>query len=175
MAKTISSNPFVQKHYERCLREGTSEKLAELFATGQTPAIRTDATFLAGHANGSQFSGTEYLGDFYAGVARRHGQDPKGKVYLSSLAKFPGDPEAWVSGRGDVERVLTKRGWGAEGAVNVKLPDIERPEMVPLADDLAEAEVLDQLEAMPIQEAKRANLGEMKHAVVQKRKPSYAK
>ena len=42
----------------------------------------------------------------------------KGKKYIASLARHPGDKEAWVSGRSDVQAVCEARGWGCEGAVS---------------------------------------------------------
>lgn len=40
-----------------------------------------------------------------------------GYQYLPQLARFPGDPEAHVSSRSEIKRVLSERGWGAEGIV----------------------------------------------------------
>lgn len=90
------------------------------FQPGRPPAVMTDSVFLEGHANGNQFENTPSLGDFYAREAKAQGVDTKGKVYLSGLASHPGDPRAWVSGRGDVRKVCEERGWHCEGAVNVK-------------------------------------------------------
>lgn len=107
-------------HFVECINEGTSPTLAEMFASAQAPCAVTDATFLAGHCNGSQFAGQEAEGDFIRRVAESEGQSVKGKVYLGGLAKYPGDPKAWVDGRGDVKKVCEERGWNCEGSVNVK-------------------------------------------------------
>lgn len=80
--------------YAACLVEGSSPRLADMLASRQAPALMTDAVFMQGH--------------------------PEARKYMPSLARFPGDPEAFVSGRGDIDRVLRERGWGAEGAVNRK-------------------------------------------------------
>jgi hypothetical protein len=98
----------------------------------------TDSVFLQGHCNGNQFAGMPYQGDYYRGVAKRQGQDTTGKVYLSGLAAYPGDPEAWVSGRGDAERICQKRGWGAQGAISVKALPREPGPPVRLADDIVD-------------------------------------
>lgn len=47
---------------------------------------------------------------------------------MSSLAAFPGDPEALIDSRGDAKRVLEKRGWGAEGMVKTKAREATTPE-----------------------------------------------
>lgn len=140
-------------HYVECLIEGCNPRLAAMFATGQTPAIRTDATFLQGMStNGSQFDGTEYLGDHYKKVAEAQGQNVKGKVYLSGLARYPGDPHAWVSGRGDVEHVLRSRGWGAEGSVNVKAAEaLGPPPSVDVAEDIVQEQMERAVEQDPSQ------------------------
>lgn len=115
-------------------------KLEAMLREGKGPTISTDNTFLEGHCNGSQFSGRPEMGDYLAGVARAGGQDPSGKVYMSGLARYPGDPEAWVSGKGDVQRVCEKRGWACEGAVTVKSPKYNQvePSKPFLADDIAQ-------------------------------------
>src|SRR5271154_7062156 len=103
--------PAQQAHYDRCIAEGTSPVLAEMFALGQPPMSNTDREFLAGTENGRQFEGQEEVGDYYRQEATKAGVNTTGKVYKNGLARFPGDPEAWVSGRGDVQRVIEERGW----------------------------------------------------------------
>jgi hypothetical protein len=106
---------------------------------GQPPACITDATFLAGHCNGSQFEKTPYIGDYYRCEAEAAGVSTKGKVYLSQLAEYPGDPRAWVDGRGDVQRVCEERGWGCGGSVNVQGAAMPPEPEIALADDIAES------------------------------------
>jgi len=102
-------------------------RLKEMFDSGQAASsIVTDSTYLAGKHR--QFERNQKLGDAYKRITEKHGGDTTGKVYLSQLAKFPGDPQAWVSGRGDIQRVLEERGWGSEGAVNVMVREpLEEP------------------------------------------------
>ena len=75
--------------------------------------------------------------------------DVKGKVYLSGLAAFSGDPRAWVSGRGDVQKVCEERGWDCEGSVNVKAFRPQEPRQVAVAPDLVAEHVERELEANP--------------------------
>lgn len=113
-------------------------KLLRMLESGQPPHGVSDCTFMKDTANGRQFVGQEHIGDYYREVATAAGASTTGKKYLSGLARFPGDPEAWVDGRGDVERVLNQRGWGCEGTINLKpreslQPPVSGPEV---ADDL---------------------------------------
>jgi uncharacterized protein YbjT (DUF2867 family) len=123
----ISSDPQIQADYEEIRRRGEEHNLAVMLARRSPPAAQTDREFLHGHCNGNQFAGMEYLGDHYASEARRQGVNITGKVYLSGLAAYPGDPKAWVAGKGDVERVLDERGWGAEGAIKRNVSNVAEP------------------------------------------------
>lgn len=137
-------------HYLECLKNGCSEKLAEMLALGMPPMSNTDREFLEGRAGCyDQFSGNEKLGNYYRKVAESRGQNTTGKLYLSGLAAYPGDPEAWVSGKGDVKRVLEKRGWGADGAVSVPVKHKAEVTGGGIASDIVEREVERRLESNP--------------------------
>lgn len=169
----ISHDPWVQAAYERMRAEGTSHRLAEMFALQQPPMSCTDREFLEGHCNGSQFAGQEHVGDYYRSVATAAGQDVTGKVYLSGLAAYPGDPQAWVSGRGDVERVVRQRGWSAEGLVNVKPTQIHEHKPVGLDESLVQDEVDGILETVP--DPRAVDREDLADQVREKRKPHWAK
>lgn len=134
--------------------DGSSHKWAEMLALQSPPMSNTDREFLEG--TGEQFSKTPGMGDFYKRVAERHGQNTKGKTYISGLARFPGDPEAWVTGRGDVKRVCEQRGWDCDGSVKVKgvKPDTSGPYRV--ADDLVADRASDLLAAGAARDAEEA-------------------
>lgn len=136
----VSTDPEVQQFYVTCRESGTAHNLAEMFALCQAPSVMTDAVFLEGRHSGSQFEKSPAVGDFYKRVAEQAGQDITGKTYVSGLARYPGDPEAWVSSRGDVRRVCEQRGWGCTGAVEVPVSKIaETGGPYRVADDLVEA------------------------------------
>lgn len=143
-----------QAYYVAMRLDGVEHKLAEMLACQQPPQSKTDREFLLGI--GEQFADNQALGDYYGRVAREHGQNPKGKKYLSSLAAFPGDPEAWVDGRDDVRRVCEKRGWDCDGDVKVKgvRPDTSGPYRV--ADDIVQARAADLLESGQFSDAGEA-------------------
>lgn len=112
-----------QKHYDLCLSQGTSPILAEMLALAQPPGCNTDNVFCADRKEEEQFKDRRVLG--FRKKAEKQGVSTTGKIYLGGLARFPGDPTAWVSGRGDIAKTCETRGWGAEGTVNVK-PDEEK-------------------------------------------------
>ena len=101
-------------------------RLDEMFRDQTPPGCVTDNTFLAGRGGAyAQFSEDDIGGNFYRKEALKAGVNPHGKVYMPSLASRPGDPEAWVSGRGDVRRVCEQRGWGVEGAgMNIPVTNV---------------------------------------------------
>lgn len=154
---------------------GNSHKMAIMFVSAQGPVLRTNTNFLSGFgANGKQFEDAQGLGDYYQGIALEAGVNPKGKVYLSGLARFPGDPEAWVSDRDEATRKAEMRGWGAEGdGVKVKPRlDYETPR-VGVADEILDERVEMALADHP--EPQKVNRGELRHEIYQKIKPSWAK
>lgn len=142
----VSANKVIQSRYEAIRAKGESHLLAEMLAFQQGPALMTDAVFLQGHCNGNQFEGQEYVGNHHKMMAREAGVDVTGKVYLSGLAAYPGDPRAWVSGRGDVKKLCEERNWSCEGSVQVKSEPTARAwGNYEVAPDLVEARAVDLL------------------------------
>ena len=137
---------------------------------GHPPAILTDSVFLAGMESqqAKEFNRNPEIGQFYLDVAKEEGQDTTGKVYLSSLAEYPGDPRAWVSGRSDVQKVCEERGWGCKGAVTVKGEKAE-PKNIDVAPDLVDERVLDNVEANP--DLLKKTVGELRHEAKQQLLP----
>jgi len=169
----VSDSGYVQAHYNACRMDGVPHKLAEMFALGQPPMSNTDREFLEGQGGCyDQFGGNEFLGNFYAAQAKKAGVSTTGKVYLSGLARYPGDPEAWVSGRGDAQRVLEQRGWGAHGALNVKVRDCEPAGKGGLASDVVDSLVAERLAEVPAGE--RADREALRESVVSRHAPHWA-
>lgn len=145
----VRSHVEVQKRYETLVGDGMAPKLAEVLATGKFPGTRTDREFLEGHCNGSQFERTPWIGDGYKARAEQSGVSTNGKVYLSGLASFPGDPAAWVSDRSDVLRVAREKGLTVHGSVHYDPGEPGPPERVAIDPRLVEAEVQDVLAENP--------------------------
>jgi len=112
----ISNDLYVQRSYEAMRDNGQSHNMAEMLATRRGPALETDTRFMTGWG---------------------------GPQYSMQLARYPGDPEGWVSHPDDYKRVLKQRGWGCKGSINVKAADVEVPDDVPYrpADDLIDEQV----------------------------------
>ncbi len=146
----ISDNPEVQRRYMEMRAAGESHNIAELLATQEVPFIMTDSEYLKGMScNGSQFEKTPHIGDFYKAEAEKAGVSTTGKVYLSGLADRPGDPKAWISGRGDVQRVCEERGMSCQGSVQVAARQ-EEPKPGPrLAPDIVNRFVKKELAKKP--------------------------
>lgn len=168
----VSDNPQIQADYEAIRERGECHNLASMLAKRQPPSARTDREFMEGHCNGNQFEGMEHLGDVYAAEARRRGVNVKGKVYLSGLASYPGDPKAWVSGRGDVERVLDERGWGSDGAVTRKVSKVAEPLNCAVAPDIVESKMEEILES--VEDPQNVDREDLREQVVDKLKPHWA-
>jgi hypothetical protein len=166
-----------QERYDQMRVEGLSHNLAEMFALQAPPQIAgTDSVFLEGHCNGSQFDGQEWIGDMYQDEATKAGVNTKGKVYLGGLARYPGDPEAWVTSRGDVKRVCEERGWGCDGAVKVKAREaLGPPEEVGLADDIVDNKVVEIMEHVPERERPYVDVRDLKEQVKDKMTPKWSK
>lgn len=145
------------------------EILRDMLESGVPPMSNTDREFLEGRCNGNQFERNPGLGDHYARVARRHGVDSKGKVYLSGLASFPGDPRAWVDGRGDVAKVCDERGWGCVGSVNRPVTKVVEPTGGGVAPDLIDEK------AVPLAENTGVPLAEAREQVREMIKPHWVK
>lgn len=125
--------------------DGASHKWAEMLALQSPPMSNTDREFLEG--SGEQFAKTPHMGDYYKSVAERHGKNVKGMKYISGLARFPGDPDAFVTGRGDVQRVCEARGWDCDGSVKVKGRKPEPIGPYRVADDIVADRAMDLMDA----------------------------
>jgi len=111
-----------------------------MLASRCPPGAVTDTLTFAGVGNEDPFANIpQQLKPKYKRMAKAAGVSPAGKRYMSSLAAFPGDPEALIDSRGDAKRVLEKRGWGAEGMVKTKARESNSPEPAyKPADDIVE-------------------------------------
>lgn len=168
----VSMNPQVQAEYFAMRIDQVQHKLAEMLALSAPPMSRSDKEFLEGHCNGNQFEKTPILGDAYAAEARAQGVDITGKVYIGGLASYPGDPTAWVAGRGDVERVARDKGMNVEGLVTVKSAPRDPAPEVGVADDLVSQALESRLEQNPGLAFR--DQGELRHEVRESIKPAWA-
>ena len=119
----ISLNEQVQTSYQLMRQNGESHSIAEMLATRSFPGVKgTDSVFMQGRKlGGQQFEDTApNVGEHHMAMAAKAGVNTSGKWYSGTMAEFPGDPRAWVSGLGDVRRIAKERGIGVAGAVNIE-------------------------------------------------------
>lgn len=164
--KFVSKDQSVQAFYIRMRCNGQSHNMAEMLALRKFPGVRgTDSQFMAGtHAQDDMIDQARY------DAARRQGVDTNGKRYLSSLARFPNDPEAWVSGLGDVRRVVTDRGWNCHGAIDhtgFEFSEHERPADIPIASSIVAQHVSACLAAYDEGERTPQLIGDIRERVTQ--------
>lgn len=158
--RIISLNPAVQDHYVQCRREGTGHRLAEMFALQAAPALETDTRWIDGHdasVNPESYYGSRVLED-----ARAAGVNTRRAVYKSGLARYAGDPEAWVESRADCVRRAEALGLELEGEINYKPPERDLPEPKKeyrVAPDIVESYYQSAIEDEPAL-AKKKNLKE---------------
>lgn len=168
----ISDNVGVQAFYEHLRGKGESHRMSEMLAFQQPPRAMTDAVFFEGFGTlDKQFAGDERVRDQVIKRAMAGGYKPNNNdVYLSALARYPGDPEAFVpatGGRGHIKAVCEKRGWECDGAVKTKRKEPEKdPRSVPLAKDLVNRKVAEAIKKNP--DLKRKDQGELRHDIIKK-------
>jgi hypothetical protein len=98
------------------------------------PAVKTQQ-FLPGTAlEGGQFADPA-MRRKYAGTA-----DVSGKRYMASIARFPGDPRAWVSDMAEAKRVIEANGWACP-TLGVRGKDPAPVAPPTLAPDLVHEEI----------------------------------
>jgi hypothetical protein len=153
MYPVISQYPSVQNFYEKMRDNGESHSIAEMLAFRQPPGGQTDASYFEGTGMlAKQFEGQDLALSRLVKNCRAQGIPINANSrYEPGLARKAMDPEALVGptdGRGHIKRLLEKRGWGANGAVNVNARQDE-PKRTKLAPDLVEANVNKMIAADP--------------------------
>lgn len=109
--------------YFRLRVTGLGDRAAAMYSLQKAARCDTDDVFFEGSRGlYDQFESQKAL-DRNLAAAKRHGFVPsKQAVYFPNLARFPGDPEAYVTraqGRSHIKKVLEQRGWSCEGGINV--------------------------------------------------------
>lgn len=168
----ISDNIAVQAFYEHLRGEGESHNIAEMLAFQQAPRGMTDAVFFEGYGTiDKQFAGDEKVRDQIIKRAKASGYKVnQNDVYLSALARYPGDPEAFVpatGGRGHIKEVCERRGTACEGAVTTKYREPEEaPKRTPLAKEIVDRKLAEAKRRNP--DLKNKDQGELRHNIIEK-------
>jgi len=158
------------KIYCDSILNGCTTRMAEMFAMRQAPRGMTDSTFMNGMKRLGDTHNPMDLKDLVK-AAKRHGYTPNpNDAYMPGLARFRGDPEAFVShkdGVGYIRKLAEKRGTGCEGVVNVKSREpIEPPRPKHrLAPDIVERGVQAMRKENP--ELKRVPTQELREQIIE--------
>ena len=160
---------------------GCGHRLAEMLAVRRVHIGTTDSKYLAGFGRLGDELGPEHLRQVVT-QAERHGYTPQASdVYLPNMARFAGDPEAFVSpaeGRGKIERVAAKRGMVKEGRTGLAFrhgpPEQDPYETAPpLAEDIIRDRIRDVVAHNP--DAARLPVKKLRQHVIDKHGPSKGK
>lgn len=104
--------------YIECIGNGCNHKLADMLASQQGPGLLTDTTFMSDKWDGGITDLKTRVA--YKKAAEQAGVHAEGRQYVSGLARYPGDPSAWVDGTAEIKAKCESRGWNATGAVSVQ-------------------------------------------------------
>lgn len=165
--------------YAQMRNRGESGKLADMVAMQQGPGLNTDSVFFSGcQPLYDQFESQKHL-DRHLANAKKHGFTPsKNAVYMPGLARFQGDPEAFVDhtqGRGYIKKLCERRGWACDGAVTVAKREPESDPLadkncVPLAKDIIQRRAKEMVKADP--SLARLNRQDLRQKIIDKHGPS---
>ncbi len=162
-----------EKIYKQAIKNGCSERLADMLASRKAPDSVTEAEFFKGrHTLAQQFKGNESQLNYITKEAKKRGFTPTpNMVYEAGLAKFVGDPAAFIpasGGKDHVKAVCKKRNWRCEGAVNVSNNpghvDLSEPTMNPkLVEQYARQMATDKPELRRKTKAEVRQMAKQKH------------
>ncbi len=168
----VNDKEVTEDGYKELSKLAYDERLQAMLDSGQTPHCVSDQTYMKGHANGSQFEKCQHMGNYYKHETELRGGNTNNKRYISGLARFPGDPEAWVTGRDDIRRVIESRpGWSCQGAVDIDGRGNSPPPAPPVevADDLLNKYTIQVASTLP--DPERIDLADLKKQVRERIKP----
>ncbi len=139
----VSMDPQQQADYIEMRACGMGHACAEMLALQQPPSLQgTDSIFMAGQVSGNQFEKSPWLGKAYKQISEKLAPGcTSGAVYKSQLARFAGDPLAWVRGTADVKKAAAIKGVDVDGVSVSHVSPVREKPPVPLADDILQARV----------------------------------
>ncbi len=159
--------------YLRNRRNGVSDSMAALIAMRKSPMPDTDDVFFSGlHHMGHQMCDEQAKN--YINAHRKHtGRNPpEGAIYMPGLARFQGDPEAFVNrsdGRTYIKRLIESRGGTIDREMNVTWNEPETDPFegnVPLAEDLVRRQAAEDIKENP--DLGRMTKQEMRERITEK-------
>lgn len=150
---SILNVPILRVWYFMLRLNGQGHKFAAMLVLQRSPRIMTDSVFFEGQGDLAKQLQTETHLNLIVGNAKKHGYNPnRHDIYNPNLARFPGDPEAFVpatGGRGYIKQLCEKRGWACEGAVNVSARQDDPGPDKQLGDNIAIEAAMDMAKRNP--------------------------
>ena len=174
---TILADKRLLAEYVTLREAGNPHSFAAMLVLQSPPACRTDATFFEGRGTLDTQLGP--AANHYASISEQNGYRPNNTdVYEPGLARYQGDPEAFVpatGGRSHVKRVLEKRGFRVTPGTAVQHGmSIEAiPSPPPKAKRMGEDMIRDNAQKMIAEDPSLARLSkrDLKEAVIAKHGP----
>lgn len=102
-------------------------------------------------------------------ICRRNGGNPERGHYYPQLARFPGDPEAFVESKSDIRKLAAKRKLKCDGIVECDF--LERkppPSKYQVADDIVDRELEKEIKQKHGGKVSKAKRRELRDAVKQR-------
>lgn len=149
------------------------DRFVRMLADQSPPRCLTDREYLAGHY-GAKWHETDPItrAKRIKNYRRLTGRNPpQNAVYEERLASQPGDPDAFLSGRGDLLRLARKRGLKMSGAVEYTPPELPPKPRVRLAEDVIQDSIVDHVRRDPA--LKRKPAAELREMVIEKHGNTY--
>lgn len=114
--------------YDEAIRNGCSPTFADMLASRQAPAGKTNDTYRNGTGLEKQFDSCPEIGDAIVAEVRKKNPNfsPKGKMLIGSLARSIDDESAWVSAAdplGEIKARCKEQGRSVSGDVSYQAPD----------------------------------------------------
>lgn len=175
----ILANKHLLAEYALLREAGEPHGFAAMLVLQSPPACQTDNIYFENR--GTLDDQLKHQARIFAKISEQNGYRPNVRdVYEPGLARFQGDPEAFVpatGGKAHVKKVLEKRGYrvrrGDCATHGLAVEAIEEPSKptTPLADDLVRENTVKMLRKNP--ELARLPKSELREAVIEKHgKPS---
>ncbi len=130
---TETQEDAYQKIYDEAIANGCCAIFADMLASRKAPGTKgCDTDWFRGKGTLSdQFSGDQKQLEHTVNVARSHGYNPNmHDVYVPGMARFVGDPEAFVSPAGGLHQVkstFVSRNQTCHGAVEFESVKMDPP------------------------------------------------
>jgi hypothetical protein len=158
-------------HYLKLIRDGQTERFAEMCALMQPPGTKgLDRTLMEGRYNQEWLNDMpKHQADRIVREAKQAGINISGKFYMSGLADKRGhcDPAAWIDSTADISRVAEERNLTVSGVVNRKGRPVA-PERKALSAEHTRKFVREEMAANP-----KLTRGEAKEIVRDKYAPKW--